>query len=326
MSRGPAAPTIGVAVITHRARHHLHRCLPPLLASPLAPRVLVVNSSSDDGTVERAAELGAEVLVVPRPAFNHGTTRELARKTLGTDVVVMLTPDAYPAHTGFVAVLTRPIRDGRAAVAYGRQIPHAGADLFERFDRAFNYPPESQLRARADWPAFGSYTHFCSNACAAWSNAALDAIGGFRPTLVSEDTVAAAELLARGERIAYVAGAVVRHSHRHSLKDEFRRSFDVGWTRRRYAELLLARGGDEVRGRRYLRELLRLVLREAPWRLPEALLHVAIRYAGYRTGRMGPRLPHALVRHLSGQDFFWDSEIGRELMGTATVATAPVAG
>ena len=51
--------TVGVVVITHRARPHLARCLPPLLRSPLCPRVLVVNSSSVDGKLELAAELGA---------------------------------------------------------------------------------------------------------------------------------------------------------------------------------------------------------------------------------------------------------------------------
>jgi rhamnosyltransferase len=61
-SGGGPRLSVGVAVVTHRAREHLARCLPPLLASPLRPRVLVVNSSSGDGTVEEARRLGAEVL------------------------------------------------------------------------------------------------------------------------------------------------------------------------------------------------------------------------------------------------------------------------
>ena len=35
-------PSIGVAVITHKAKHHIPHCLPPLLHSPLKPRVVVV--------------------------------------------------------------------------------------------------------------------------------------------------------------------------------------------------------------------------------------------------------------------------------------------
>jgi rhamnosyltransferase len=319
-------PTIGIAVITHRSRQHLPRCLPPLLASPLQPRVLVVNSSSGDGTVELAREMGAEVMLVPRRSFNHGVTREQARQTLGTDIVVMLTPDAYPERADFVERLTSPIRRGLAAVAYGRQIPHGGADLFERFGRAFSYPPTSHLRSMGDWPQYGSYTHFCSNACAAWSSRALDSIGGFRPTLVSEETIATAELLARGERIAYVADALVRHSHHYRLRDEFRRSFVVGCPRQLYRRLLLRRGTDAARGRAYLKALLRAVMAESPWRLPEALLHTAVRYAGYRTGLLGTRLPSALAAHLSGQDFFWDSDIARQLGVPAASTGAPAMG
>ncbi|HEX6014725.1 MAG TPA: hypothetical protein VFY87_23615 [Geminicoccaceae bacterium] len=68
--RHAAGPSIGAVVVTHRAREHLTRCLPPLFRSPLRPRVLVVNSSSGDGTVELARDLGAETLTFPRQAFN----------------------------------------------------------------------------------------------------------------------------------------------------------------------------------------------------------------------------------------------------------------
>ena len=303
----PMAGEVGVAIVTHAARHHLDHCLPPLLASPLRPRVLVVNSSSTDGTVERARELGAETLVIPRRQFNHGTTRELARRTLGTPVVVMLTPDAYARDEGFLGRLTEPVRAGVAAVAYGRQVARDGAGLIERLGRDFNYPATSQLRSLADWQRYGSYTHFCSNACAAWSNAALDGIGGFRATLVSEETIAVAELLDRGHRIAYVADAVVRHSHRYGLADEFRRHFDIGWTRARHDRLLLAREPDEVRGRRFAGLLLRTVAEEQPALLPMAAASLAARWLGYRAGLHGQGLPAGLARRLSGQDYFWTS-------------------
>ena len=49
---------------------------------------------------------------MPRDEFNHGLTRERARRALGTDIVVMLTPDAVATDTEFVERLTRPIRTG----------------------------------------------------------------------------------------------------------------------------------------------------------------------------------------------------------------------
>lgn len=304
-----AGPEVGVVVVTHRARRHLGRCLPPLFRSGLRPRVLVVNSSSHDGTVELARQLGAETLVVPRHEFNHGLTRNLARRFLRTPVCVMLTPDAYPLHDDFLERLTAPVRQGVAAVAYGRQEARDGADLFERLGRAFNYPDASHVRCLADWPRFGSYTHFCSNACAAWSNAALDAIGGFKPTLVSEETIAVAELLARGESIAYVAEAVVEHSHAQTAAAAFRRQFDVGYTRRLYAWLLIARERDEVRGRRFALQVMRAVLRARPTALPATAAQLAAAWLGYRAGLLGPRLPRGLARRMSGQDYFWTSDV-----------------
>ncbi len=304
-----AGSSIGVIVVTHCAREHLEHCLPPLFRSPLRPRVLVVNSSSGDGTVELAQSLGAETLTVARPAFNHGLTRELARRQLGTGIIVMLSPDAYPRQEDFIERLTEPLRQGRAAVAYGRQVAGGDASFLEQVGREFNYPAASHIRGAADWPEHGSYLRFCSNACAAWSNAALDRIGGFKPTLVSEETIAVAELLARGERIAYVAEAEVEHCHSYDVADAFRRQFDIGYSRRIYDWLLLAGEGDEPRGRRFAAAVLRRARREAPTELPGIVAHLAASLLGYRVGLAGHRLPRGLARRLSGQDYFWTSDV-----------------
>ena len=304
-----ATASVGVVVITHRARDRIARCLAPLQASPLRPRILVVNSSSGDGTVEAAEELGADTMTVPRWRFNHGLTRELARRRVGTPLVVMLTPDAVATGPGFLERLTAPVRRGEAAVAYARQVAGPECGLLERVGRTFSYPELGHVRGQADRPRFGSYTHFCSNAAAAWSSAALDRIGGFKPTLVSEETVAAAELLAAGEKVAYVADAVVCHAHRLGPAAAFRRQFDIGYSRRQHAALLLTGGGDLRRGRRFARTVLARAVREAPAELPRILAVLAASWLGYRAGLLGPRLPAGLARRLSGQDYFWTSEV-----------------
>ncbi|MGF1474911.1 MAG: glycosyltransferase family 2 protein [Geminicoccaceae bacterium] len=314
-------PSVGVALVTYRARHHLARCLPPFLTSPVADRVLVVNSSSDDGTVEEAQAMGAEIMVVPRERFNHGATRNLARRHLATDITVMVTPDAYAEGADALARLVEPVAAGEAAVAYGRQLPRDGAGPIESFGRWFNYPPKSQRRRLADWPRYGAYTHFCSNAWAAWSNRALDEIGGFPHTLVSEETIAASKLLLRGYTIAYVAEARVRHSHPGGPVAEFRRHFDIGYARRAYEELLLARERDETRGVQYVRSLLGHLLTTTPFHLPQALLEIAAKYAGYRFGLMGRALPTGVCRLLSAQDFYWASQTSQD-----DVVEAPMLG
>jgi rhamnosyltransferase len=305
MSTASSEPSIGVAIITHRAVALLPHCLPPLLNSPMRPRVLVVNSSSGDGTVELAQRMGAEVLVVPRHEFNHGATRERARHVLGRDIVVMMTPDARPQGPDLFANLVRPILDGAASVSYARQVPHPGAKAFEAFPRKFNYPGKSEIRSIADTKRIGPGAFFCSNACAAWLNSALDEISGFSPTLSLEDTTAVAKLLFAGHRIAYCADAVVAHSHRYSLLQEFRRHFDTGYVRAEQGKLLLMSGGDERRGGAYAIAMMQQLLRRQPWLVPYGVAHLAAKYAGYLTGFHGRELPLWLKRKLSGQDYYW---------------------
>ncbi|MBS4167669.1 glycosyltransferase family 2 protein [Parachlamydia sp. AcF125] len=300
--------SIGVVLITHCAKKHLPFCLPPLLNSSLKPRILVVNSSSYDGTVELAQSLGAETLVIKRALFNHGSTRELARKYLNTDIVVMMTPDAYLTHPQGLEYLLEPIFQRKASITYARQIAHTGADFFEAFPREFNYPAQSHLRGIEDAAQFGAYIFFCSNSCAAYRNQALDEIGGFPAVLLGEDTAVVAQLLRKGHRIAYVAEAVVHHSHRYSLKQEFERHFDTGLARKKLQALLQGGGLDSDRGKRYAQEMFKRLLKNQPLMIPYAILHILAKWMGYKIGRMSCRAPLWLKKKLSSQDFYWVSQ------------------
>lgn len=303
-----AYPSIGVAVITHTAAKQLPRNLPPLLNSPLKPRVIVVNSTSNDGTVEVAQRMGAETLVVPRNEFNHGQTREIARKALGTDIIVMITPDAILLDSEQLTHLIQPmIKDAKIGLSYARQIPHDDAGYFESFPRHFNYPEKSEIRSAADIERYGAATFFCSDSCAAWSNAALDAIGGFQPTLTAEDAIAAAKLIYAGYKIAYTADALVKHSHRYSLRQEFQRYFDIGYMRRENCDLFFRSGRDEARGASFLRAMLADLTRSRPYLIPYALLATATKYAGYKVGGHSRSAPTWLNARLSGQDYYWKS-------------------
>lgn len=303
--------SVGVAVITHNARHHLPHCLPPLLNSPLKPKVLVVNSSSSDGTRELAKDMGAEVMVVPRSSFNHGLTREAARHALGTEIVVMATPDAYFKDISTLETLIRPIKTGQAKVSYARQLPHAHAQFFESFHRNFNYPNEGHIRGIEDLPIYGVYTFFCSNSASAWDNSALDQIGGFPHVLLGEDTIATISLLRRGEKIAYQADALVHHSHSYTLKQEFQRHFDTGLAREKIRDLLQV--SDRGRGFLYAKELIKHASKTKPELLPLALLHLGAKWCGYQLGKRAEKAPVWIKKICSSQDFYWTKKEGESL-------------
>lgn len=294
-------------VLTYRGRPHLNRCLPPLIASELRPHVLVVDSSSGDGTVEAAEALGADTFVVARREFNHGATRELARRRLETDIVAMVSQDAYAEDERALSRLVEPITAGTASVAYGRQVPRRGAGPFEEFLRRFNYPSTSNVRSLADAPRYGAALSFCSNAFAAWRQSALDEIGGFPTTLSHEDAIAAALLLKRGHKLAYVAEAFVEHSHPSTLVGEFHRYFDAGYARREYAAAMDIPGTHAAIGSRYATQLARELAGSRPWLLPYALAHVVAKGLGFTAGTLTCEGPTWIARRLSGQDYYWDS-------------------
>lgn len=304
--------SIGCAIVTYQAKHHLPHCLPPLIQSPLKPRILIVDSSSTDGTAELAASFGVEVLVIPKADFNHGTTRELARRKLNTDIVCMLTQDAYLLDHQALGRLVAPLQAKDAQIAYARQLPRPGASFFEAFARHYNYPAESQLRSLQDVSRYGVYTFFCSDSCAAYSNSALEEIGGFDEVLLGEDTVATAKLLRRGHKIAYVAEALVYHSHDYSLWEEFKRSFDTGLARNSYSGLLECGSGDMKRGANYFREMLGLLAKRKPWLMPYALAHAGAKWAGYQIGKRSSKAPVAFKKSLSSQKFYWTSNAYRK--------------
>lgn len=307
MPQTMASTKIGIVISTYQSARHLPFCLPPLLNSPLKAKVLVADASSQDGTAELAAQMGAEVWVFPKKEYNHGLTREAARKRLKTDFVVMMTPDAYAVDEGVIGKLVAPLMEKRAEVAYARQLPHEGASFFEAFPRLFNYPEESQIRSLTDYARLGSYTFFCSNSCAAYSQQALDAVGGFPAVLLGEDTYAAAKILRAGGRIAYVAEAKVRHSHNYSLIKEFQHYFDTGLARSSYSELLGGLKNDGRRGSSFFRYFMLHLAKHQPWLIPYGCLHTLSKWCGYRIGKLAVHAPDALKRILSSQKFYWDS-------------------
>jgi len=297
--------SIGVVVPTWHAEHFLPYCIPPLKTAACNPRIVVIDSSSSDKTVEVARILGVdEVDIIEQRDFNHGVTRERGRRLLGTDIAVMVTQDVRPL-PGALDKLVEPLIRGTAAVAYGRQLPHEGAGFFEAFSRYFNYPPHSYCADIGAFSVKGAQLFFCSNAFAGYSSEALDGVGGFSRVLFGEDTVAAAKLLRAGYNIAYVAEAMVHHSHSYTLHEEFRRHFDIGFSRKSHEELLGLQKGDNRRGGLFAKKMLQTLLLQKPALIPYACCHLATKWLGYHLGRCSDRAPIWVKRSLSAHPTYW---------------------
>lgn len=281
---------IGVVIPTYNGAKHLPNLLSVLMQAEEKPEVLVIDSSSTDDTLQVAVDYGVKTIKIDKRDFNHGATREMGRQLLQKNIIVMLTQDVIPASSDFLTRLIAPIVRGDAAVSYARQIPHDGAGWLERFPRDYNYPAISELRSIHDVVKYGAYTFFCSDSCAAWSNSALDEIGGFPRAVTSEDTIAAAMLLKCGYKIAYCADSVVKHSHCYTLKQEYDRYFVTGYVRRQNREKLHIRRGDEGRGASFVKVMIMRLIKENPLLIPYAVISCAVKLIGYRAGWIWNRL------------------------------------
>jgi rhamnosyltransferase len=249
--------------------------------------VLVIDSSSTDGTAEMAKRDGCRVISIPRTEFRHGGTRQLAAELAsGADVLVYLTQDSILADANALARLIAAFEDASVGAAYGRQLPRPGANPIEAHARLFNYPPISAIRSLENTAATGFKAIFFSNSFGAYRRTALAQAGGFpSESNFGEDTVVAARLLQSGWRIAYVAEARVYHSHAYSCREEFQRYYRIGQLHGNEPWLLRDFGKASGEGQRFAISEIRYIFRRAPWLIPEAMLRSGLKYMGYRRGR-----------------------------------------
>jgi rhamnosyltransferase len=263
-----------------------------LKAQTLCPSsVLVLDSSSTDGTADMARRDGCRVVTVSRAEFRHGGTRQHAAELAsGADLLVYLTQDSILADTNSLARLVGAFEDASVGAAYGRQLPRPGANPIEAHARLFNYPPVSAIRSCESAAAMGFKAIFFSNSFGAYRRIALEQAGGFpREANFGEDTVVAARLLQGGWRIAYVADAQAYHSHAYSYREEFRRYYRIGQLHGSEPWLLRDFGKASVEGRRFAISEIQYLSRHAPWLIPEAILRSGLKYLGYKRGRRNPQ-------------------------------------
>lgn len=248
--------------------------------------ILVVDSSSDDGTVETAESLGVRTMTIPRPDFDHGGTRHMAFMETEGDFVLFMTQDALPADRFYVERLLEPFSDPEVAMASGRQLPKPDARRFEQLVREFNYPAQSNVRSVEDVPRLGMKAFFASDVCSAYRRSAYIEHGGFeRPCNIYEDLLMAASFLRGGWKVAYAADAQVLHSHNFSPAEQYRRNREGGAALARNEDLLCGASATGE-GVRLVKTVALQLLREGNIsELASFGVDCAARLLGDRTGR-----------------------------------------
>lgn len=126
---------VSIVIPTRNAGPEFLELLERLLAqrSSFSLEIIVIDSGSTDGTVERCARFPVTVLTIPPEEFDHGETRDRAIRYARGSFIALLVQDALPANEWWLERLLEPmLQDATIAGAYSRQIPRPGSDAFVR--------------------------------------------------------------------------------------------------------------------------------------------------------------------------------------------------
>lgn len=176
--------------------------------------VIIVDSGSTDKTLAIAELFNARITHITKDEFTFGRSLNLGSNFSCGNIIVYISGHCVPVNSDWLTELVRPIRDGLAGFAYGRQIGRDTTKYAERkiFDKYF--PASSKI------PQDG---FFCNNA-----NSAIDrnvwAQFKFNENITGlEDMELAKRYCDQNGKIAYVAEASVYHIHNESWRQTQRR-------------------------------------------------------------------------------------------------------
>lgn len=161
-------------------------------------------------------------------SFSHSLTREKGIMThCSSPIVVLLSQDIVFYDDQSLCRLASALTDD-VIYAYGRQISQYRN--IEKYTRERNYPAKSCVVSKEDIPSLQFMAFFVSDAFSALKRDKFVELNGYDqiPMTMNEDEYYAYKTLMAGYKKAYVADAVVYHSHHYKFKQLYHRYYETG--------------------------------------------------------------------------------------------------
>jgi rhamnosyltransferase len=216
---------ISVVIRTLNEEQHLGTVIEALRAQRLhGPEldIVVVDSGSEDGTLNIARKWGAHIIEMRPEEFSYSAALNMGIEKSHGELIVIVSGHAVPCSSDWLEKLTGHFDDSRVAGVYCRQVPWPDAPWheIERLERQF---PDVSRRFSAGGPMDGM--HF-SNAASCirrsfWSQQPFAAVAA------AEDRRWAEWAIDGGYDIIYEGGAVAWHSHSESPEGVARRRITI---------------------------------------------------------------------------------------------------
>ena len=186
-------------------------------------------TKGNDNIEEILKKIGNCIYSVIEPTeFSHSLTREKEAFRSDADILVFITQDIIIERTDWLYNLIKNIQNNEADASYSRQL--CKDNSIEKYTRESNYPPESKIVSKEDIDELGLKTFFFSDASSAIKRETFVKLNGYdgKKLSISEDMYIAYKIIMNGYRIKYCADSEVIHSHKFSLKQQYKRYYDTG--------------------------------------------------------------------------------------------------
>lgn len=309
--------TLDVIIPVYKPDKRFDRLFTMLLSQSLKPdRIILLNTETEEFTNEVLTsrleglmkkqriygkkQIDVHVAAIRKEEFDHGGTRRFGVSLSNADYFVMMTQDAIPADDYLLERLISGLQQEGCAVAYARQGATLNSSMVEQYTRLFNYPKTSSIKSKENLDRLGIKTYFCSDVCAAYRRSAYEEVGGFvEKTIFNEDAIIAARLIAADYRIAYVAEARVTHSHNYTLREQFKRNFDLGVSHAEYHDVFASVSAEKEGSRLVMRTLEYLLGQRRYMDVMDLIFQSAAKLLGYQLGKRYRMLPKELVLKLT---------------------------
>jgi rhamnosyltransferase len=209
---------VSVVIRTLNEARHLPALLRSITSQDLADHraeVVLVDSGSSDGTLEIARQHGCRIVTIRKEEFSFGRSLNVGCRAAEGEVLVFVSGHCIPQDEHWLRRLVAPLGHDSVVYSYGGQLGGERTHFSEHQIFAKYFPSRSQVPQREGF--------YCNNANAAllkseWLRTPFD-----EELTGLEDMHLAKQLVARGERLAYVAEAAVYHLHDESWRQVERR-------------------------------------------------------------------------------------------------------
>ena len=200
--------------------------------------IILVDSGSDDRTLEIAEGFDVRILHIKKQDFTFGRSLNRGCDAASGDYLIFISAHCIPTHDKWLENLLAPLADDKVDYSYGRQLGYKVTRFSER--QIFNqYFPAHDKIPQSDF--------FINNANAAIRKSVWQKYRFDEEATGLEDMVLSKQIVKDGGKIGYVSDAPVYHVHEENYAQVRRRYYREALTLREIMPEVQLNFGDFVR-------------------------------------------------------------------------------